>query len=410
MSHAIAMLSVHTSPLALPGSAKDAGGMNVYMRELALELGRSHFTVDIFTRRTQTDQPEIVYLAPRVRVIHIEAGPVAPIAKNDLYPYLPVFARHVEAFARRKRLSYTLVHSHYWLSGVVGLQLAGRWQVPHITMFHTLAHLKQLANPAEAESALRLEMERRLIQQADRIIATTADERAQMLRHCGATASQVEIIPCGVDLRRFVARDRQEARARLGLKADQPVLLFVGRLDPFKGPDVFLKAAAMMRKKAQLLIVGGNAAGDPEIEKLRQLACDLGLQKRVHFLGARPQEELPLIYSAADVTVVPSYHESFGMAAVESLACGTPVVATRAGGLMTVIRHGETGYLVPRCPGFFAERLDSLLNYPQVLDAMRAAARPSVTRYSWQSVARLMSEVYEDALNEMTQEVEAVLV
>jgi D-inositol-3-phosphate glycosyltransferase len=410
MSYAVAMLSVHTSPLAMPGSAKDAGGMNVYIRELARELGRSHLIVDIFTRRTQPDQPEIVYLTPRVRVIHIEAGPVAPVDKRELYQYLSAFVLHIEEFARREQRTYDLLHSHYWLSGVAAQRLARRWRVPHVTMFHTLAHLKQLANPAEVESTLRLEMERHLIQHADRIIATTHDERAQMLRHCGATSGRVDVIPCGVDLRRFVAHDRQEARARLGLKVDQPVLLFVGRLDPFKGPDVFLKAAAMMRKKAQLVIVGGKLSGDPEIEKLRQLACDLRIQKRVHFLGARPQEELPLIYSAADVTVVPSYHESFGMAAVESLACGTPVVATRAGGLLTVIRHGETGYLVPRCPGFFAERLDSLLNFPSTLEAMRAAARPSVVQYSWQSVASLMREVYEGVLSEATEEAEALLV
>ncbi len=411
MSYAIAMLSVHTSPLALPGSAKDAGGMNVYICELARELGRSGITVDIFTRRTQPDQPEIVVLGPRVRVIHIEAGPVAPIHKNDLYQCLSAFTRQIEAFACREHRTYDLLHSHYWLSGVAAQRLARRWHIPHVTMFHTLAHLKQLANPVEVEPTLRLEMERQLIQHADRIIAATQDERAQIIRHCGATSSQVEVIPCGVDLRRFVAYDRQAARARLGWQADQPVLLFVGRLDPFKGPDVLLRAAALMQTQAGVVIVGGNAAGDPEIEKLRRLACELGIRQRVRFLGARPQEELPLIYSAADVTVVPSYHESFGMAAVEALACGTPVVATRSGGLMTVIRHGATGYLVPRNPGFFAERLDSLLNDPATLQAMRAASRPSILPYSWQSVARQMSEVYEDVLNEVAEdEAEALLV
>src|SRR5579883_3249635 len=410
MSSAIAMLSVHTSPLVLPGSAKDAGGKNVYVREIARELSRSQFTIDIFTRRTQPDQPEIVPLAPHVRVIHIEAGPPAPVQKHDLYQYLPAFACQMEAFARREHSSYALVHSHYWLSGVVALHLANSWRVPHLAMFHTLAYLKHLANPAAVEPALRLAMERRLIQQADRIIATTHDERMQMLRHCGALPNQVEVIPCGVDLSRFVPHDRQEARARLGLKGEQPVLLFVGRLDPFKGPDVFLKAAAMMRSKAQLVVVGGKKAGDPELEKLRKLARELGLHRRVQFLGARPQEELPMIYSAADVTVVPSYHESFGMAAVESLACGTPVVATRAGGLMTIIHHGQTGYLVPRCPGFFAERLDTLLNSPDTLNAMRAAARPSVLHYSWQSVARQMSEVYEDVLSAVSEEAEVALV
>ncbi|HEU5383910.1 MAG TPA: glycosyltransferase [Ktedonobacteraceae bacterium] len=408
MSHAVAMLSVHTSPLALPGSAKDAGGMNVYIRELARELGRPHFTIDIFARRTQSDQPEIVYLTPHVRVIFIEAGPAAPVEKHDLYHYIPVFAQKIEEFSRRTGKKYDLLHSHYWLSGVAAQQLARSWDIPHITMFHTLAHLKQLANPAQPEPALRLEMERQLIAHAERIIATTAEERTQMMRHCGATSNQVEVIPCGVDLHRFVGHEQREARIVLGLNPDQPVLLFVGRLDPFKGPDVFLKAAAMMQKKAQLVIVGGNATGDPEIEKLRQLACDLRIHKRVYFLGARPQEDLPLIYSAADVTVVPSYHESFGMAAVESLACGTPVVATRAGGLITVVCHGKTGYLVPRCPGFFAERLDSLLRSPATLASMRQAARSSITQYSWEMIARDMREVYEAVLSQAGEEVQAL--
>jgi len=408
MSHVIAMLSVHTSPLAQPGSARDAGGMNVYIRELARELGRSHLSIDIFTRRTRPDQPEIVLLAPRVRVISIEAGPLTSLPKSDLYQYIPVFTHQVEAFASREHRVYELLHSHYWLSGVAAQQLARRWHVPHITMFHTLAYLKQLANPAESEPALRLEMERQLIAQADRIIATTSDERSQIIRHCGAAPGQVEVIPCGVNLRRFMPRDRWEARVQLGFQPDKPLLLFVGRLDPFKGPDVFLKAAAMMQEKAQIVIVGGNINGDPEIEQLRQLACELKISRRVSFLGSRPQEELPLIYSAADITVMPSYHESFGLAAVESLACGTPVVATRAGGLMTVVRHGETGYLVARCPGFFAERLDSLLSEPETLESMRQAARSSVLAYSWQGVAEHMRVVYEDALNDIEELAELI--
>jgi D-inositol-3-phosphate glycosyltransferase len=377
--------------------------MNVYIRELALELSRSHCCVDIFTRRTQPDQPEIVSLAPRVRVIHITAGPAAPVEKHQLSQHLPAFARQVTAFACREQRRYALVHSHYWLSGAVALPLADHWQVPHLTMFHTLAYLKHLANPEQAEPEVRLSMERRLIQRADRIIATTHDERLQIIRHCGALPHRVQVIPCGVDLERFVPHDTRQARARLGLKVDRPVLLFVGRLDPFKGPDVFLQAAALMRKKAQLVVVGGQLTGDPELERLHQLARQSGLAGRVHFLGARPQQELPMIYSAADVTVVPSYHESFGLAAVESLACETPVVATRAGGLIAIVRSGQTGYLVPRCPGFFAERLDSLLAAPDTLEQMRAAARPSIVGYSWQSLARSMLEVYADMLTEVAE-------
>jgi D-inositol-3-phosphate glycosyltransferase len=398
MSYSIAMFSVHTSPLDMPGRTKDAGGMNVYIQQLARELGQSHIRVDIFTRRTDPSTPSIVHLSPRVRVISIDAGPVQFIHKDELYPYLPAFARRVDDFRLSEGNHYDVLHSHYWLSGVVAMELAQRWHVPHITMFHTLAHLKQLANPGAQEPPLRLEMERRLIKQVDRIIAATTEERAQIIRHCGATPGQVQVIPCGVDLQLFEPLDRQQAREQLGWKQDSPALLFAGRLDPFKGPDLLLRAASMMREKAQVVIVGGKEKDDDEVEQLRQLAADLHITRRVHFLGARPQQEMPLLYSAADVTVIPSCHESFGLAAVESLACSTPVVATRAGGLTTIIRNGETGYLVPRSPGFFAERLDALLRQPELLGKMRQAARPSTLQYSWKRVAEMVRETYESVI------------
>src|SRR5437588_1770628 len=371
MSFSVAMLSVHTSPLDIPGRTKDAGGMNVYIRELARELGHRQITVDIFTRRTNEHTPRIVQLSPYVRVISIRSRPPGPVHKNDLYAWLPVFTRQSDEFRRSEAVEYDVLHSHYWLSGVAGMQLAQRWNIPHVTMFHTIARLKQMANPSEPEPALRLEMEQQLMKHADRIIASTPEERVQILRYCGATTNQVDVIPCGVDLDLFVAQSKQQARKKLGLKAHQPVLLFVGRLDPFKGPDMFLRAATMMEENAQIVIVGGRLQGDQELQQLRQLAHELNMDQRVHFLGARPQQELPMIYSAADVTVVPSYHESFGMVAVESLACGTPVVATRAGGLTAIVRQGETGYLVPRCAGFFATRLDTLLRDPDLLCPMR---------------------------------------
>ncbi len=417
MNFSVAMLSIHTSPLAMPGQTKDAGGMNVYMRKLADELGKRNIPVDIYTRWTDEYTPRVVQCSPNVRVIHIQAGPLAPIHKNDLYRYVPAFARHIEDFRREHALSYDILHSHYWLSGVAAMELARRWDVPHVTMFHTLGRLKQLANPDEPEPRLRLAMEQRLIQQADGIIATTYDERTQLIRSCGATANSVHVVPCGVDLSLFtpgtpgilgtdsslMAQSQQQARKKLGLKLQQPVLVFVGRLDPFKGPDVLLRAAAMMQEEAQIVIVGGDLTGDSDLETLRKLAAQLHISQRVHFLGARPQDELPLLYRAADVTVVPSYHESFGLVAVESLACGTPVVATRAGGLTTVVRNGETGYLVPRCPGFFAERLDALLQNPKVLERMRLAARPSVLRFSWKSVADHVYDVYDELISETQQ-------
>ena len=400
MSYSVAMLSVHTSPLDAPGCTKDAGGMNVYIRELAHELGQGDTTVDIFTRWTNEQTPRIVYLSEQVRVIHIQAGPISPIHKDDLYQYLPAFVQHIAEFQRTEAVEYDVIHSHYWLSGVAAAQLAHRWDIPHITMFHTLGRLKQLANPHAPEPPLRLEMEQHLVQQADRIIAATTEERTQLIRLCGVSPNRIQIVPCGVNLSLFTAQGKQQARKKLGLKQHQPILLFVGRLDPFKGPDLFLRAAALMETPAQLVIVGGSLHEDNDMKTLQKLARDLAINHRVHFLGARPQHELPTLYSAADVTVVPSYHESFGMVAVESLACGTPVVATRAGGLLTIVKNNETGYLVPRCPGFFAERLDTLLSDRALLAQMQLAARPSILQFSWCSVASQINQIYDEVIDE----------
>jgi D-inositol-3-phosphate glycosyltransferase len=400
MQFSVAMLSIHTSPLDSPGRTKDAGGMNVYMRELAHELGKRNTRVDIFTRWTNEQQPRIVQLYPNVRVIHIKAGPIAPIPKDDLYEYLPIFAQRIDEFRRGEAREYDLLHSHYWLSGVAAMQLARRWQIPHITMLHTVGRLKQLAHPDEEVPQLRLEMERRLISHAEGIISPTQEERIQMIRHCGAVASRIHVIPCGVDLKHFVPHDKQRAREALHLQRERPVLLFVGRLDPFKGPDVLLRAAAMMEEDAQVVIVGGKLTGDKEVQQLRQLANELHISQRVKFLGARAQKDLPMIYSAADVTVLPSYHESFGLAAVESLACGTPVVATKAGGLATIVHNTQTGYLVPRCPGFFAERLDTLLGDPDLLAQMQSKARASVLQFSWKHIADQVQDVYDELISE----------
>jgi len=399
MSYSIAMISLHTSPLDLPGSNRDAGGLNVYINQLAQELGKSQNVVDIFTRRTNKHAPTIINITPYVRVIHIQAGPPAIVPKNELFQYSADFAQRIEEFRRNEHTQYDLLHSHYWLSGATALHLSQRWAVPHIIMFHTLAHLKQLANPEEAEPFNRLEMERRLIKQADCIIASTAEERLQMIRHCGATVSQVRVIPCGIDLKLFKPHDRQQARTKLGIGYHEPIVLFVGRLDPFKGPDVLLRSAALMQTKAQIVIVGGKSASDKDTQLLKELAMQLKISKRVHFIDAQPQYKLPAMYSAADVTVIPSYHESFGLAAVESLACGTPVVATRAGGLKTIVQNNITGYLVPRCPGFFAERLDTLLQNPGMLKNLRVAARQSILQYSWSNVATMVQDMYEDVLN-----------
>ncbi len=215
MSYSIAMLSMHTSPLDMPGSTRNAGGLNVYINQLTRELGQSQNLIDIFTRRTDKYTPKVIQITPQVRVIHIQAGPSTPIQKHEIYQYVADFAQRIDEFRRNENRHYDVLHSHYWLSGAAALQLVHRWAIPHITMFHTLAHLKQLANPDETELSIRLEMERRLIHQADYIIASTNDERIQIIRHCAATTGQVRVIPCGIDLKLFKPQDRQQARIKL---------------------------------------------------------------------------------------------------------------------------------------------------------------------------------------------------
>ncbi len=396
MPYTIAMLCIHTSPLDQPGRTKDAGGMNVYIRELTHELSHLGLNVDIFTRWVHPNLPQVVELAPGVRVIHIKAGPQKTLHKNDLYQYTPTFARHIEEFRQSEGTHYDIIHSHYWLSGVAAMRLACHWNVPHITMFHTLGKLKQQANPDEPEPALRLEMEQRLIHHVDRIIAATMDEKQQLITHCNVSPYKIEIIPCGVNLKLFHPFHREQAREMIGLQGQEPILLFAGRLDPFKGPDVLLRAAALMQEEAQIVIVGGHLQGDKDLSNLRTLAQELGINERTHFLGSQPRTKMPLFYSAATITVIPSYHESFGLAAVESLACGTPVIATRAGGLMTVVRDQETGYLVDRRPYNFAQRLDQLITDEQHYKQMTARARLSILQFGWQNVADQIQRVYDE--------------
>ncbi|HEY7358969.1 MAG TPA: glycosyltransferase [Ktedonobacterales bacterium] len=395
MCFRVAMLSLHTSPLAPLGKSAEAGGMNVYVRELARELGKHGLIVDIFTRWTDPTTPRILPLGERVRVVHIKAGPIARLSKNDLFQHVPEFVRRVQQFAECEQHGYNLIHSHYWLSGVAGMQLAEDWDIPHMTMFHTLARLKQQARPEEVETPLRIEYEGRIISSVDRIAVATPDERDQLARIYGVSRQRMTIVPCGVDLRHFHPLDRQQARASLGLNG-KPTLLFVGRPDPLKGGDMLIQAASLLQQPATVVMVGGNLEGDPELDRLRVVAREQGMEEEVRFVGAVPQEDLPHFYSAADLMVVPSYYESFGLVAVESLACGTPVIASKVGGLQYIVQDGENGFLIPwRCAGLFAEKIDAVLSDDTLLEELRASARPSVTRYSWRMVAAQIRQVYD---------------
>jgi D-inositol-3-phosphate glycosyltransferase len=401
MSLRVAVLSAHTCPLA-PLGGWETGGMNVYVRELGRALAARGVGVDIFTRRQSADVADVVEYEPGARVVHIDAGPHRHVDKYDVLDYLPDFACGIQRFRALTGATYDLIHSHYWLSGRLGLLFADRWGVPLVSTFHTLAQLKNRVaeTAAEREQAVRFEIERRTMAGSDRVVALTAVDRQQMVRHYGALAP-IDVIPGGVDLARFSPRPWLAARQALGLEASSRIVLFVGRIQRLKGLEVLLRAFARLGDlDARLVVVGGQRGTgheSREIGRVQHLAAKLGLEDRTRFVGAVAHEQLPLYYSAADVTVMPSSYESFGLVAVESLACGTPVVATRVGGLSSLVRDGETGLLVPwRDAELFADRLRQVLTDEPLRQHLASQARESVLRFSWERIADEHLAVYAD--------------
>lgn len=391
----IAMLSVHGCPLASLGEG-ESGGMSVYVRELSLALGRRGFSVDIFTRWHEPHGLKPTLLGEGVRLIHLQCGPWENPGKNSLYNHLTEFLGRIMRFSADNDRSYDLIHSHYWLSGRVGHWLQERWGLPHIITFHTLGEVKNHSRLGERETSQRIEEERSVVASADQIIAPHIQEKHNLVRFYRALLSKVKVIPCGVDLELFHPMDKGQARKRLGLH-DAKIVLFVGRMDPLKGIDILLRGVAKLddRKGLRVLVVGGNLQKDKGIKEMGKLALDLGIDGQVSFLGAVPQERLPLYYSAADVCIVPSYYESFCLVALEALACGTPVIASRVGGLTGIVRDGETGFLIPlRCPDPFSERLELLLSNEGLRQRFGMAARDSVQKFSWSIMADRVAEVY----------------
>jgi len=396
----IAFISAHTSPLARLGS-REAGGMNVYVRKLSEELARRGFCVDIFTRRTDRDSPETIVLAEGLRVVHLAAGPAQPLPKEDLPHYLEAFEESLLRFQQAQNLNYDLLHSHYWLSGSVAERLKVRWRVPHVAMFHTLGEVKNRARITEREPPLRIEAERAVVRGANRIVCASEHEKQLLVELYGARPHCIAVVPCGVDLDLFQPMDKEEARRRLGLRDHERIILFVGRIEPLKGVDILIGAAAQLHGQEDfyLLIVGGDGHAHSEMTHLQRLASGLGIDHHVSFIGPVDHERLPLFYNAADVCVVPSFYESFGLVAVEAMACGTPVVASRVGGLTVTVRDGETGYLVPwQCAEPFAERLELLLGNRELRRALGRTAREQMHRFRWASVAEGVIKVYRDLL------------
>ncbi len=405
----VATISVHTSPLDQPGTG-DAGGMNVYVVELSRRLAAMGIEVDIFTRTTSSSLDPVVELAPGVTVRHITAGPFEGLSKNDLPTQLCAFASGVlRAEAVREPGHYDIVHAHYWLSGQVGWLAKERWGVPLVQSFHTLAKVKNaaLADGDDPEPAARVIGEEQVVDNAERLIASTADEAAQLRDLYGADPDRIATVSPGVDLDRYTPGSRAAAKAQLGLRPDDVLLLFVGRIQPLKAPDVLIRAAAelvcrdpSLRSRLVVAVVGGpSGTGTRDPERLDTLTQRLGLTDVVRREPPVSPERLVAYYRAAEAVVVPSYNESFGLVALEAQACGTPAVAAAVGGLRTAVRDGESGLLVPgHDPAEWASVLGRLIEHPAERARLAQGAAAHAQRFGWAATAAGTLQVYRDAI------------
>ena len=402
----IAMLSVHSCPLAALGG-KETGGMNVYIRELSKALSERGCAVDIFTRSQNPRVPAVVPFCEGVRIVHLKAGPEAPYEKSRVWFHLPQFLDNLEQFRYGEGISYRLIHSHYWLSGWVGAQLGRRWGVPLLHMFHTVGYFKNRASKlvGEQEPEVRLQVERQLIAGSDHITASSQREKVDMIWAYGAEPDRITVVPCGVDTQMFRPLNSIASKKQLSLP-DKKLILFVGRIDPVKGIDTLLKAMVIVRQKmgsdfnTELLIVGGDkdsadySAGS-EICRLKRLTTELNIKDTVTFLGSQRQDLLPYYYSAAEICILPSRYESFGMVALEAMACGTPVIASKVGGLTSLIQDERCGFVVPEGnEQTLAEKICLLLGNPALRETLGWNARERALQYNWHAIADRILAIY----------------
>lgn len=405
----VAMLSMHTSPLEQPGRG-DAGGMNVYVMQTARHLAACNIEVEIFTRATSSEQSPTLTVQPGVTVHHVPAGPFDGLSKNDLPSQMCAFTSGVLRTEAANPAGYfDVVHSHYWLSGQAGWLAKDRWKVPLVHSAHTLAKVKNLNLAAHdtPEPFARIVGEEQIVNEADALVANTAAEAGELVEHYQADPSRVSVAAPGVDTEVFAPGDRGAARRRLGLPADAIVVGFVGRLQALKAPDVMVNAVARLRQlnpeladRIRMVIVGGQSGTGKDYPRLlRQLTRDRGLTDAVRFIPPRSGDELADVFRACDTVCVPSHNETFGLVALESQACGTPVVATAVGGLTTAVADGTTGFLVPgHDETAWAITLNRLLTDPAKRELMATAAVEHASRFSWCHTTANLVKTYRDAL------------
>ncbi|QUQ70427.1 D-inositol-3-phosphate glycosyltransferase [Kutzneria sp. CA-103260] len=414
--HRVAVLSVHTSPLEQPGTG-DAGGMNVYIAQTAKRMADRGIAVEVFTRATSSDLPPVAELAPGVTVRHIVAGPFEGLAKDELPGQLCAFTAGVlRTEAHHEPGYYDVVHSHYWLSGQVGWLARERWGVPLVHTAHTLAKVKNaaLAEGDTPEPRMRVIGEEQVVAEADRLVANTDVESAELVSLYDADPTKVLTVPPGVDLGRFTPGSQAAARAALDLPLDAVVLTFVGRIQPLKAPDVLLRAAAELlverpelRSKLVVVVVGGpSGSGLEQPKALQELAVELGILDVVRFMPPQRGEALARVYRAADVVAVPSHNESFGLVALEAQACGTPVVAAAVGGLPIAVVDNVTGRLVgDHNPGNWARVLGDVALRPSLREELARNAVGHARRFSWDRTTDALLDGYANARRDFLSEV-----
>ena len=405
----IAMLSEHASPVALLGS-EDAGGQNVYVDEVSRHLAGHGCAVDIFTRRDRTHASAVIEWAPGVRIINLRAGPPRFLLKDAIWPYMPDFRDALLRFARRDGVSYDLIHGNFWMSGWAAAELRRRLGVPAVQIFHALGQTKRRHQGASDTSPpARIAVERGIVRDVDRLIATCPTDAAELIDDYGADPRKVQIIPSAVNTHRFRPVPRAEARRRIGLEEDGPVVVYVGRMLPRKDVRNIVRAMALLAGTAlppvTLLVVGGESERPdpettPEIGEVQRLAAELGIAGRVRCVGKRQPDLLREYYCAGDVAVTTPWYEPFGLTPLEAMACARPVIGSAVGGLTYTIRDGETGLLVPpRDPEVLAARLAELLQDPERQARIGQAGRMRVQReFTWPSVAARTAALYQSLL------------
>ncbi len=417
----IAFLSEHASPTANLGGA-DAGGQNVYVDEVSRHLARRGYLVDVFTRRDSIDTPEVIELAPGVRVVNLAAGPLQPQPKDELWPFMSEFRDALLHFMERDEVRYDLVHGNFWMSGWVATELRERLRIPAVQIFHAMGKTKRRhQKKVDTSPGDRIKIELNVIRAVDRLIAQCPSERAELVDDYGADPAKVVIIPSAVNTKIFKPVERDLARCRIGLHTEGKVIVYVGRMLPRKDIRNIVRALALLSKEhdspdspqqaVTLLVVGGETVEPdpvttPEIGELQRLATELGVIDRLRFVGKRQPYELCYYYSAGDVVVTTPWYEPFGLTPLEAMACGRPVIGSAVGGITYTIKDGETGFLVPpRDPYALAARLHQLLAQTELCTQMGQKARTRVEKeFTWSIVALRTAALYDAVLTERMRE------